>query len=90
MLTGVNSWRLVRIDVNSLSYILVVWKEPVSLKCQKEINQLKIKDMIKYYVNGKEITEQEANEIKKENARLQKSLDLNDWLGIQWITEIKK
>jgi hypothetical protein len=60
------------------------------LKCQKEINQLKIKDMKKYYVNGKEITEQEANEIKKENARLQKSSDLNDWLGIQWITEINK
>lgn len=53
-------------------------------------NQLKIKDMKKYYVNGKEITEQEANEIKKENARLQKSLDLNDWIGIQWITEISK
>jgi hypothetical protein len=53
-------------------------------------NHLKIKDMKKYYVNGKEITEQEANEIKKENARLQKSLDLNDWLGIQWITEISK
>ena len=79
-----------QIKVKSLPYILVVWKEPVSLKCQKEINQLKIKDMKKYYVNGKEITEQEANEIKKENARLQKSLDLNDWLGIQWITEIKK
>ena len=53
-------------------------------------NHLKIKDMKKYYVNGKEITEQEANEIKKENARLQKSTDLNDWLGIQWITEISK
>ena len=53
-------------------------------------NHLKIKDMKKYYVNGKEITEQEANEIKKENARLQKSSDLNDWLGIQWITEISK
>ena len=53
-------------------------------------NHLKIKGMKKYYVNGKEITEQEANEIKKENARLQKSLDLNDWLGIQWITEISK
>ena len=79
-----------QIKVKSLPYILVVWKEPVSLKCQKEINQLKIKDMKKYYVNGKEITEQEANEIKKENARLQKSLDLNDWLGIQWITEISK
>ena len=46
--------------------------------------------MTKYYVNGKQISKQEANEIKKENARLQKSLDLNDWLGIQWITEISK
>ena len=53
-------------------------------------NHLKLEDMKKYYVNGKEITEQEANEIKKENARLQKSLDINDWLGIQWITEIIK
>ena len=46
--------------------------------------------MTKYYVNGKQISEQEAIEIKKENARLQKSTDLNDWLGIQWITEIRK
>lgn len=46
--------------------------------------------MTKYYVNGKQISEQEANEIKKENARLQKGTDLNDWLGIQWITEINK
>lgn len=53
-------------------------------------NNLKIKIMTKYYVNGKQISEQEANEIKKENARLQKSTDLNDWLGIQWITEINK
>ena len=34
-----------QIKVKSLPYILVVRKEPVSLKCQKEINQLKIKDM---------------------------------------------
>lgn len=46
--------------------------------------------MAKYYVNGKQISKQEANEIKKENARLQKSTDPNDWLGIQWITEINK
>ena len=25
---------------------------------------------------------------RRNKARLQKSLDLNDWLGIQWITEI--
>lgn len=46
--------------------------------------------MTKYYVNGKQISKQEANGIKKENARLQKSTDLNDWLGIQWITEINE
>ena len=46
--------------------------------------------MKKYYVNGKEIAEQEATEIKAKNAELQKSTDLNDWLDIQWITEIKK
>lgn len=33
-----------QIKVKSLPYILVVRKEPVSLKCQKEINQLKIKE----------------------------------------------
>ena len=44
--------------------------------------------MTKYYVNGKQIPKQEAEEIKKENAKLQKSTDLNDWLGIQWIIEI--
>ena len=46
--------------------------------------------MTEYYVNGKQISKQEAEEIKKENARLQKSTDLNDWIGIQWIIEIKK
>ena len=53
-------------------------------------NNLKIKIMTKYYVNGKQISKQEADEIKKENARLQKSTDINDWLDIQWITEINK
>lgn len=53
-------------------------------------NNLKIKIMTKYYVNGKQISKQEADEIKKENARLQKSTDLNDWFGIQWITEINE
>ena len=46
--------------------------------------------MTKYYVNGKQISKQEADEIKKENARLQKSTDLNDWFGIQWIIEINE
>lgn len=46
--------------------------------------------MTEYYVNGKQISKQEANGIKKENAGLQKSTDLNDRSGIQWITEINK
>jgi hypothetical protein len=46
--------------------------------------------MTEYYVNGKQISKQKAEEIKKENARLQKSTDLNDWLGIQWIIEINE
>lgn len=46
--------------------------------------------MTEYYANGKQISKQEAEEIKKENVRLQKSTDLNDWIGIQWIIEIKK
>lgn len=33
-----------QIKVKSLPYILVVRKEPVSLKCQKGINQLKIRN----------------------------------------------
>ena len=44
--------------------------------------------MTEYYVNGKQISKQEAEEIKKENASLQNSDNLNDWLGIQWIIEI--
>ena len=46
--------------------------------------------MTKYYINGKEITKEEANNVKAKNTELQKSDNLNDWLGIQWITEIKK
>ena len=53
-------------------------------------NNLKIKIMTKYYINGKEITKEEANSVKAKNAELQKSKDLNDWLNIQWIVEINK
>ena len=53
-------------------------------------NNLKIKIMTKYYINGKEITKEEANNVKAKNAELQKSKDLNDWLGIQWVVEINK
>ena len=53
-------------------------------------NNLKIKIMTKYYINGKEITKEEANNVKAKNAELQKSKDSNDWLNIQWIVEINK
>ena len=53
-------------------------------------NNLKIEIMTKYYINGKEITKEEANNVKAKNAELQKSKDLNDWLDIQWIVEINK
>lgn len=44
--------------------------------------------MTKYYINGKEISKEEAKKVKARNAELQKSDNLNDWLGIQWIIEI--
>ena len=53
-------------------------------------NNLKIKIMTKYYINGKEISKEEAENVKAKNAELQKSDNLNDWLGIQWIIEINK
>ena len=51
-------------------------------------NNLKI--MAKYYINGKEISKEEAENVKAKNAELQKGKDLNDWLGIQRITEINR
>ena len=42
-----------QIKVKSLPYILVVRKEPVSLKCQKEINQLKIRSYGNYRLRKK-------------------------------------
>lgn len=45
--------------------------------------------MTKYYINGKEISKEEAENVKAKNAELQKIDNLSDWLGIQWITEIK-
>lgn len=44
--------------------------------------------MTKYYINGKEISKEEAENVKAKNAELQKSDNLNDWLDIQWIIEI--
>ena len=46
--------------------------------------------MTKYYINGKEITKEEANNVKAKNEELRKSKDRNDWLDIQWIVEINE
>lgn len=40
-------------------------------------NQLKIKDMKKYYVNGMEITEQEAKTIEARNAEYMNGTDFS-------------
>ena len=41
--------------------------------------------MKKYYVNGKQITEQEADVIDKKNQEYVKSNDLRLWAKIEWI-----
>lgn len=44
-------------------------------------NNLKIKIMTKYYINGKEITKEEANNVKAKNAELQKKQRLKRLAG---------
>lgn len=54
----------------------------------KEKQILTIKNetiMKKYYVNGKQITEQEANAIDRKNQEYVKSNDLLLWAKIEWI-----
>lgn len=51
-------------------------------------NHLKIKDMKKYYVNGQEITEQEAKAIEARNAKYMSSTDFSLWAKCEFITVI--
>lgn len=44
--------------------------------------------MKRYFVNGKEITEEEAKEIKKNNDRYLNSGNMEDLLKIEFIVEI--
>lgn len=44
--------------------------------------------MKKHFVDGKEITEAEAQKIERENAELMASPDVNDWLRIKFIVTI--
>lgn len=53
-------------------------------------NHLKIKDMKKYYVNGQEITEQEAKAIEARNAEYMSSTDFSLWAKCEFITVVTK
>jgi hypothetical protein len=51
-------------------------------------NHLKLEDMKKYYVNGKEISEQEAKAIEAKNAEYMGSTDFSLWAKCEFITVI--
>jgi hypothetical protein len=51
-------------------------------------NHLKLEDMKKYYVNGKEISEQEAKTIEAKNAEYMSSTDFSLWAKCEFITVI--
>lgn len=51
----------------------------------KENNHLKLKDMKKYFVNGKEISEQEAKAIEAKNAEYMSSTDFSLWAKCEFI-----
>ena len=53
-------------------------------------NHLKIKDMKKYYVNGQEITEQEAKAIEARNAEYMSSTGFSLWAKCEFITVVTK
>lgn len=53
-------------------------------------NHLKIRDMKKYYVNGQEITEQEAKAIEARNAEYMSSTDFSLWAKCEFITVVTK
>lgn len=53
-------------------------------------NHLKIKDMKKYYVNGQEITEQEAKAIEARNAEYMSSTNFSLWAKCEFITVVTK
>lgn len=44
--------------------------------------------MKRYYVDGKEITQEQAKIIEQKNNEYMASADLNDWLKIKFITVI--
>lgn len=53
-------------------------------------NHLKIRNMKKYYVNGMEITEQEAKAIEARNAEYMSSTDFSLWAKCGFITVVTK
>jgi hypothetical protein len=51
-------------------------------------NHLKLEGMKKYFVNGKEISEQEAKAIEAKNAEYISSMDFSLWAKCEFITVI--
>lgn len=59
-----------------------------TFEVSKGNNHLKLEDMKKYYVNGKEISEQEAKVIEAKNAEYMSSTDFSLWAKCEFITVI--
>lgn len=43
---------------------------------------------MRYYVDGKEISKEEADKIKKNNQKYMESNDCNDWKKIKFVVKI--
>lgn len=59
-----------------------------TFEVSKGNTHLKLEDMKKYYVNGKEISEQEAKVIEAKNAEYMSSTDFSLWAKCEFITVI--
>lgn len=59
-----------------------------TFEVSKGNNHLKLEDMKKYYVNGKETSEQEAKAIEAKNAEYMSSTDFSLWAKCEFITVI--
>ncbi len=53
-----------------------------------ECHPTKLSDMKRYFVNGIEISEQEAKAIEQKNQEYMKSPDLSDWAKCEFIMVI--
>lgn len=45
--------------------------------------------MKKYYINGKEVSKQEAEQVQARNRKLTSSGNLEDWLNVEFIVVVE-